>query len=68
MKFRVNCSFGSGEKVQNRFSTGLPGRPSWISDLVILVTFDLQVILILPVVLSQWSFCSGEEIQNKFSR
>ena len=31
-KFRVNFPFGSGEKVQNRFSTWLLGRPSWISD------------------------------------
>ena len=23
MKFQINCTFGSGEKVQNRFSTGL---------------------------------------------
>ena len=27
MKFQVNCPFGSGEKVQNRFSIGLLGRP-----------------------------------------
>ena len=32
MNFLVNCPFGSGEKVQNRFSTGLLGRPSWISN------------------------------------
>ena len=25
MKFQVNCPFGSGEKVQNRFSIGLLG-------------------------------------------
>ena len=28
----MNCPFGSGEKVQNRFSTWLLGQPSWISD------------------------------------
>ena len=33
IKFQVNCPFGSGEKIQNRFSTGLLGQPSWISDL-----------------------------------
>ena len=27
MKFQVNCPFGSGEKVQNKFSIGLLGRP-----------------------------------------
>ena len=30
--FVMNCPFGSGEKVQNRFSTWLLGQPSWISD------------------------------------
>ena len=28
----VNCPFGSGEKVQDRFSTWLLGRPPWISN------------------------------------
>ena len=32
MKFRVNWPFGSGEKVQNKFSTSLLGQPSWIFD------------------------------------
>ena len=31
-KFRVNWSFGSGEKAKNRFLRWLPWRPSWISD------------------------------------
>ena len=49
MKFRVNCPFGSGEKVQNRFSTWLLGRPSWISDQNDLAIFDLQVTPLLPI-------------------
>ena len=32
MKFQVNWFFGSGEKVQNRFSRWWPWWPSWISD------------------------------------
>ena len=32
MKFRVSWPFGSGEKVQNRFSKWQLRQPSWISD------------------------------------
>ena len=31
-KFKVNWPFISGEAAKNRFSRGLPWRPSWISD------------------------------------
>ena len=30
-KFPVNWPFSSGEEAKNRFSRGLPWRPSWIS-------------------------------------
>ena len=47
MKFGVNWLFGSGEEAKNRLQDGRQW-PSWISILMILAVFDLQVILMLP--------------------
>ena len=43
------CPLGSGEKVQNRFSTWLLGQPSWISDQNDFSYFNQQVPPILPI-------------------
>ena len=65
MKFESIALFGSGEKVQNRFSAWLQGRPSWIFDQNDFSHFwstshpytSFQV---------NGPFYSGEEVQNRF--
>ena len=47
--FQVNGPFGSGEKVQNRFSTWRLWRPYWITDWNDFSYFYLQVTPILPI-------------------
>ena len=66
----VNWSFGSGENVQNRFSTWLLGQPSWISD-----QNDFSYFWSTshpPYFLSNFKpmglFYSEDEVQNRFSR
>ena len=63
-KFGVNWIFGSGEEIQNTFSTW---RPPLISDQnnFIRAIFYLQVAPILPAI---WPFASGNEVQSRFSR
>ena len=64
----VDCTFCSGEKVQNRFSTWLLWQPSWILIRMILPIFDQQVTPILPIKFRvSGPFYSGE-VQNRFSR
>ena len=60
-KFGVNWPFGSGEEA-NGGHLGFPiGK--------ILVTFDLQVTLMLPSKFGvNWPLGSGEEAKNRFSR
>ena len=68
IKFGLNWPFGSGEKVQNRFSTWQLWRPSWISDQDNFRYFDLQVTPTFPIKFQvNWPSFSGE-IQNRFSR
>ena len=44
-------------------------QSSWISDRKDFSYFDLQVVPILPTNFwVSWPFCSGEEVQNTFSR
>ena len=65
----VNCPFGSGEKVQNWFSTWLLGRPSWISDQNYFSYFWSISHPILPI--KFWVnglFYSGEEVKNRFTK
>ena len=63
MKF-VNCPFGSGEKVQNRFSTWL-GCPIRMTSAI----FNLQVTPILPIKFRvNGAFISGDEVQKKKKR
>ena len=70
MKFQVNCPFGSGKKGQNRFSIGLLGQPSWITDQNDQLFFIYKSS---PYFQSDkfrvnGPFCSGEDVQNRFSR
>ena len=65
-KFRVKCHFGTGEKVQNRFSTWLLGRLSWTSDQNDFNYFQSTSHPILPIkFLVNGPFYSGE-VQNRF--
>ena len=69
MKFESIALSGSGEKVQNRFSTWLLGRPSRIFDQNDFAIFDVQVTPILSIKFRvNRPFYSGEEVQNSFSR
>ena len=71
LKFESTALLLHGKKVQNRSSTCLLRRPSWVSD-------QNDFSYFLPTshpdtsyqVLSQWAlnFYSGEEVQNRFSR
>ena len=49
MAFRLNCPFGSGEKVQNRFSMGCYGNHLGFLIRMVLFIFYLQVISMLPI-------------------
>ena len=68
MKFRVNCPFRSGQKVQNRFSTWLLGQPPWASDQNDFSYFWSTSQPDTSYQVSIGPFCSGEEVQNRFSR
>ena len=69
MKFQVNLSFGSEEKVQNRLPTWLLGDHLEFLIRTILAVFELQVTPLLPIKFGvNLPFWSGEEVQNRFSR
>ena len=70
MNFWVSCLFGSGEKVQNRFSRRPPWPQFGISYRNDLNNFFyLQVTLMLPTTFRvNMPFSSEEEGKNRFSR
>ena len=70
MKFQVNCPFVSGEKVQNRFSIGLLGQPSWITDQndQLFLIYKSSRYFLSDKFRVNGPFCSGEDVQNRFSR
>ena len=70
MKFQVNCPFVSGEKVQNRFSIGLLGQPSWITDQndQIFLIYKSSGYFLSDKFRVSGPFCSGEDVQKRFSR
>ena len=62
-KFRVSCSFSSGEIEKNRFSRWHHGESDGM-----LASFDLLVTLMLPTKFQDnWLFKSGEEMKNDAS-
>ena len=69
MNFESISSFGSGEKVQNKFSRWPPWPQFGISYRNDLSYFDLQVTPMLPTKFRvNWPFSSEEEGKNRFSR
>ena len=68
-KLKVNCPFGSGDEVQNRFSRWPPWRSSWISDRNDFSLFLSTCHQMLPTEFRVNVFNgSGEEVQNRSRR
>ena len=68
-KLKVNCPFGSGDEVQNRFSRWPPWRSSWISDRNDFSLFLSTCHQMLPTEFRVNDFNgSGEEVQNRSRR
>ena len=67
--FEPMCLFDKKKKFKNDFQHGCQGDHFRFPIRMILVIFDLQVTQILLIKFRvNWFFCSGEQVQNRFSR